>query len=65
MNDNLNVVLCAWIASIAGRFARSRDGVTALEYALIAALIAIVIVFGIGRIGAEIAAGCAAIAYYL
>ena len=37
-----------------GRFLREEDGVTAIEYGLIAALIAVVIVVGAGLLGGSL-----------
>ncbi len=39
---------------IVGRWARRQNGVTMIEYALIAALIAVVMVAGLTTLGAEI-----------
>jgi pilus assembly protein Flp/PilA len=36
------------------RFVRDEDGVTAIEYGLIAALIAVVIIAGVGAVGGEL-----------
>jgi pilus assembly protein Flp/PilA len=42
------------LANVLGRAARREDGVTALEYALIAALIAVVIVGAVGTLGGSL-----------
>jgi pilus assembly protein Flp/PilA len=42
------------MGAILKRFARSRTGVTAIEYGLIAALIAVVIIAGIQAVGTSV-----------
>ena len=42
------------MGAIMKRFARSRTGVTAIEYGLIAALIAVVIIAGVQAVGTSV-----------
>lgn len=42
--------------SLTSRFLRSRSGTTAIEYALIAGLVSIVIAAGVGAVGQQVSA---------
>jgi Flp pilus assembly pilin Flp len=44
-------VIEAWLAKIALQLAKDRRGLTAMEYTLIAALVAVVVVIGIAFLG--------------